>query len=94
MHGIPTSPVVLASEKGDTIVGRAKDPMDSKACENIARYMCQAYDQGIGFAAWMMNKEDHLKASAVGQMTKTIEVGKAPGWLHGGHCDSGTGEVL
>lgn len=51
--------------------------MDSKGCENIARYMCQAYDQGIGFAAWMMNKEDHLKASAVGQMTKTIEVGKA-----------------
>lgn len=76
VHGIPTSPVVLASEQGDTIVGRAKDPMDSKACENIARYMCQAYDQGIGFAAWMMNKEDHLKASAVGQMTKTIEVGR------------------
>ena len=64
VHEIPTSPVILASELGDTIVGRTEDPMDSKACENIARYMCQAYNQGIGFAAWMMNKADHLKASA------------------------------
>ncbi len=55
--------------------------------------MCQAYDQGIGFAAWMMNKEDHLKASAVGQMTKTIEVGKA---LAGSTADTVTAalEVL
>lgn len=76
VHGIATSPVVLASEKGDTIVGRAKDPMDSVACENIARYMCMAYDQGIGFAAWMMNKEDHKNATAIGQITRTIGVGK------------------
>lgn len=76
VHGIPTSPVVLASEKGDIIVGSTEDPMDDKACETIARYMCQAYDQGIGFAAWMMNKQDHLKASAIGQMTRTMEVGE------------------
>lgn len=76
VHGVPTSPVVLASEKGDTIVGRAKDPMDSVACENIARYMCMAYDQGIGFAAWMMNKDEHKKATAIGQITRTIGVGK------------------
>ncbi|MGF6375789.1 DUF917 family protein [Clostridiales Family XIII bacterium PM5-7] len=76
VHGIATSPVVLASEKGDTIVGRTKDPFDSKSCETIARYMCQAYDQGIGFAAWMMNKEDHLKSTAIGQMTVTIDVGE------------------
>lgn len=75
VHGIPTSPVILASEAGDTIVARAKDPMDGVACEKIARYMCQAFDQGIGFAAWMMNKEQHLQASALGQMTLAIEVG-------------------
>lgn len=77
VYGIPTSPVILASERGDTIVGRTEDPMDSRACETIARYMCQAYDQGIGFAAWMMNKKDHLKASAVGQMSLTMGVGSA-----------------
>lgn len=75
-HGVATSPVILASERGDTIVGRTEDPMDGVACENIARYMCQAYDQGIGFAAWMMNQKDHQNASAIGQLTRAIEVGK------------------
>ncbi len=76
VHGVPTSPVILASEAGDTIVARTEDPMDGAACEKIARYMCQAFDQGIGFAAWMMNKEQHLKASALGQMTLANEVGE------------------
>lgn len=75
VHGIPTSPIILASEAGDTIAARTEDPMDCAACEKIARYMCQAFDQGIGVAAWMMNKEQHLKASALGQMTLAIEVG-------------------
>lgn len=77
VHGIPTSPVVLASEKGDTIVARTQDPMDGESCENIARHMCQVYNQGIGFAAWMMSKKDHLAASAIGQMTLTRIVGEA-----------------
>ena len=77
IHDVPTSPFLLASEKGDTLVARTKDPMDSAACEKIARYMCMAYDQGIGFSAWLMNKEDHLRGGAVGQMTKAIEVGRA-----------------
>jgi len=76
IYGIPTSPVILASKNGDTIVGTTADPMDSVACENIARHMCQIYDQGIGFASWKMNKEQLKKASAIGQMSKTIEVGK------------------
>lgn len=75
VHGIPTSPIILASESGDTMAARTKDPMDGSACEKIARYMCQAFDQGIGIAAWMMNKEQHLKASAIGQMTLAMEVG-------------------
>lgn len=75
IHSVPTSPVILSSEAGDTIVARTEDPMDCSACERIARYMCQAFDQGIGFAAWMMNKEQHLQASALGQMTLAIEVG-------------------
>ena len=76
IHGVPTSPVVLASEAGDTIVGTTKDPLDCKACEQIARYLCQAYDQGIGFAAWMMNKEQHEAASAVGQLSESDAVGE------------------
>ncbi|MCI8647401.1 MAG: DUF917 domain-containing protein [Firmicutes bacterium] len=75
IHGIPTSPVILASEAGDTITARTEDPMDCGACERIARYMCQAFDQGIGFAAWMANKEQHKNASALGQITLAIETG-------------------
>lgn len=33
VHGVPTSPVILASEAGDTIVARTEDPMDGAACE-------------------------------------------------------------
>ncbi len=75
IHGIPTSPVILASEAGDTIAARTEDPMDCGGCEKIARYMCQAFDQGIGIAAWMMDRRQHLQASAVGQMTLAIETG-------------------
>src|SRR5699024_5605221 len=76
IHDIPTSPVVLASETGDTIVGTTEDPLDCKACEQIARYMCQAYNQGIGFAAWLMNKAQHEASSALGQISETAEVGR------------------
>lgn len=76
IHDIPTSPVVLASGKGDILTARTSDPMDSHACENIARHMCMAYNMGIGFAAWLANKQDHLNASALGQMTITQKVGK------------------
>lgn len=77
IYGVPTSPVVLASDLGDIITGRTANPLDSKACEKIARYMCQAYNMGIGFAAWMMGQEEIQKATAVGQMTDTIAVGEA-----------------
>lgn len=76
IHDIPTSPVVLASETGDTIVGTTEDPLDCKACEQIARYMCQAYNQGIGFSAWIMNKAQHEISSALGQITETADVGR------------------
>lgn len=77
IHDVATSPFLLASEKGDRLVVRTKDPMDSASCETIARYMCIAYDQGIGFSAWLMNKEDHLRGGAAGQMTRAIQVGNA-----------------
>lgn len=76
IYDIPTSPVILASDLGDTIIGRTKDPLDCKGCENIARYMCQAYNMGIGFAAWIMDKAQLEKASAIGQIDRTIAVGE------------------
>ncbi len=74
IHGIPTSPVVMASGKGDLMVLRTEDPLDSTACEALGRQMADLY-RGIGFAAWLMNRQDHEKASAVGQITLDLKVG-------------------
>lgn len=75
IHDIPTSPFMIANGNGDVLVVRAKDPMDSYACEKVGRSMCSAY-KGVGFSAWNMNKEEMLKTSALGQMTRCIEAGK------------------
>lgn len=75
IHDVPTSPFIIANGNGDVVAVRAKDPMDSVACEKTGRCMCGAY-KGIGFSAWNMNKEDMLRASATGQMTKCMEVGR------------------
>lgn len=77
VHDIPTSPVILASGGGDVITMRANDPLDSAACEAVARQACMIYDMGIGFSAWMMNKEEHLRATAIGQITLSQKVGHA-----------------
>ncbi len=75
IHGVPTSPFMIANGSGDVLAVRAKDPMDSAACEKIGRCTCSAF-KGVGFSAWNMNKADMLRASAAGQMTKCIEIGR------------------
>ncbi len=75
IHGVPTSPFMIANGNGDVLAVRAKDPMDSVACEKIGRCTCSAF-KGVGFSAWNMNKEDMRRASAAGQMTKCMEVGR------------------
>lgn len=75
IYGIPTSPVALGSGVGDTIIAKTKDPCDSLACENIARCLCQAYGQGIGFSAWLMSKAQH-EHSALGQISLDVDIGE------------------
>ena len=54
IYGIPTSPVILASKNGDTIVGTTADPMDSVACENIARHMNKYVDERPSWDQYFM----------------------------------------
>jgi len=75
IYGIPIDPLVLSNANGDIVVGHPKDPMDSVACETIARSICMAYDMCVGFSTWMMSKADHEKASAVGQLGLAEKVG-------------------
>lgn len=76
INDIPTSPVVMANKKGDIIVGYAADPLDSDACETIARHMCMAYGMSVGFSAWVMNKEQLKSATVLGQLTQAQRTGK------------------
>ncbi len=75
INDIPIDPLVLANANGDIVIGHPKDPLDSVACETIARSICMAYGMSVGFSTWMMNKADHKKASAVGQISLAQKVG-------------------
>lgn len=75
INDIPIDPLVLANSNGDLVVGHPKDPLDSVACETIARSICMAYGMSVGFSTWMMSKADHEKASVLGQISRDQQVG-------------------
>ena len=75
INDIPIDPLVLSNANGDIVVGHPKDPMDSVACETIARSICMAYGMSVGFSTWLMGKADHQKASALGQLSLAEKVG-------------------
>ncbi|MBP3478576.1 MAG: DUF917 domain-containing protein [Oscillospiraceae bacterium] len=75
IYDIPIDPLVLSNANGDIVVGHPKDPLDSVACETIARSICMAYGMSVGFSTWMMSKADHEKASALGQLSLAEKVG-------------------
>jgi DUF917 family protein len=76
IYQINISPLVLANREGDIIIGRLRDPLDSVAAETIARQMCMAYNNSIGFSTWMMSKEDHKRVSVIGQLSLAGKIGK------------------
>lgn len=75
INDIPIDPLVLANWKGDIVVGHPKDPLDSVACETIARSVCTAWGMVSGFSTWLMSKKDHEKASVIGQISLSQRVG-------------------
>ncbi len=75
IRNIPIDPLVLSNANGDIVIGHPKDPLDSVACETIARSICMAYDMSVGFSTWLMGKEDHKNASALGQISLAESVG-------------------
>lgn len=76
IYGIPTSPLLMANNNGDIIIGFTADPNDSDGCETIARQMCIAYGMSAGFSTWMMNKNQLATTTVIGQMTQSLRVGK------------------
>ena len=76
VYDIPIDPMVLGTMNEDVIMVHAKDPLDCKSAELIARQLCQAYDMMIGFTTWMANKKQ-LHNLVPGALTHAQKVGKA-----------------
>ena len=75
INDISINPLVMANQDGDIVVGYPKDPLDSVACETIARAISTAFGMSVGFSTWLMGKKDHEKASAIGQLSLDQKVG-------------------
>lgn len=74
---VPPMPLVLTSRYGDIITAYINNPKDQKAAENIARYMCMAYNMSIAFTTWVVSSEDIKTKLAPGSITLSEKVGIA-----------------
>lgn len=74
IYDIPLLPLVLSNQAEDITVGLPKNPLDSAACETLARTASTAYG-GVGFSTWLMNRESHQRVSVLGQIVKSINTG-------------------
>ena len=75
VYDIPLPPLILSNQAGDITVGLPNDIHDNAACETLARTVSTAYG-GVGFSAWLMNQTMHRTVSVLGQLSRSIEVGK------------------
>ncbi|MDL2218610.1 DUF917 domain-containing protein, partial [Christensenellaceae bacterium OttesenSCG-928-M15] len=76
VHGVPSSPLVVASAKGDSIVAYPHDPFDGVQCEAIARSFCLSSGVIAAFGTWLANKQDLKNKLADGALTFAQTVGK------------------
>lgn len=74
---IPTSPITMAANNGDSVVAYLNDPMDSHSAENIARYVSMAYGQLAAFCTWVVNREMILDKLVPDSTTLCMTIGKA-----------------
>lgn len=83
VHGVPSSPLALATCKGDSAIAYLKDPQDFRTVEAIARNFCQCYSSGeeqlypiACFATWLADRDDVKHKLANGYMSVCETVGK------------------
>lgn len=82
-HGVFSSPLALATCKGDTAVAYLNDPLDFRMVESIARNFCQCYSSGdtqnypiAAFGTWLASKDDVKTKLANGMLSFCETVGK------------------
>jgi DUF917 family protein len=76
VHGIPTSPLVVSSKEGNTIVAFPKDPFDGKRAENIQRNYVQSQGWIAAFGTWICSRDDIKNKIAFGEISFAETVGE------------------
>lgn len=74
-HGVHSSPLALATCKGDSAIAYLKNPLDFRMCEAIARNFCQCYNSIAAFGTWLASKEDVKTKLADGMLSFCETVG-------------------
>jgi len=77
LYEIPASPLVLADRNGNVVIGYPKDPMDTAACENIARSFAVASGMVAAFGTWVVNVRTIKQRLVPNSVSKCENIGKA-----------------
>ncbi len=77
VNNVPIAPLVMTNSKGDVMINYPVDSYDAAGMENIARYVCQAFDMLMGIAGWMSTREQIEELLVPGGYSKALKVGYA-----------------
>lgn len=77
IYEIPASPLVLADKDGNVVIGYPKDPLDTHACENIARSFAVSAGMSAAFGTWVVNGRQIRESLVLNSVSKCEEIGKA-----------------
>jgi len=77
IYEIPASPLVLADRDGNVVIGYPHEPMDTAACEKIARSFAVASGMSAAFATWVVNGRKIRESLVLGSISKCESIGKA-----------------
>jgi hypothetical protein len=75
-YNIPPHPLVLANDRGDSVVAYLGDPFDHRAAETIARQLSVAWGMLAAFSTWIVNKHQILSCLAPRTITRSEEIGR------------------
>jgi len=77
IYEIPASPLVLADRDGNVVIGYPHEPMDTAACEKIARSFAVVSGMSAAFATWVVNGRKIRESLVLGSISKCERIGKA-----------------
>jgi len=77
LYEIPASPLVLADKDGNVVIGYTKDPLDTPACENIARSFAVVSGMIAAFGTWVVSGRKMRESLVLNSVSKCEKIGEA-----------------